>query len=210
MTPLFFTRPRKEDVTPAAATFLVVGLGNPGREYRDSRHNVGFMLIDQLAEELAIKMSRVQQRAIIGAGMLEGAKLILAKPQTFMNLSGNSVASLVRFYKIPFDRVIVAHDDIDLPFGVLRLRPGGGSAGHKGIQSIIERLGTQQFARLRIGVGRPPGSKQGANYVLQEFSKDESEELAVILREAAQAVRVFVLRGIEQAMNQFNGSVFED
>jgi PTH1 family peptidyl-tRNA hydrolase len=209
MSTLFFSRQPKEFELTAAATALIVGLGNPGREYRESRHNVGFMLVDQLAEELAVKMTRVQHRAVIGWGMLEEVRLILAKPQTYMNLSGNAVATLVRFYKIPLDRLIVVHDDIDLPFGFLRLRPGGGSAGHKGVQSIIERLGTQQFARLRIGVGRPPGQKQGASYVLQEFSKADREELAVILKEAAQAVRVFSLRGIEQAMNQFNGPVFE-
>ncbi len=210
MTPLFVSRKRKELETAAVKTVLVVGLGNPGREYRGSRHNVGFMLVDQLAEDLSVKMTQVQHRAVIGSGHFEGTRIILAKPQTYMNLSGGSVASLTRFFKIPFDRLIVAHDDIDLPFGMLRLRPGGGSAGHKGIQSIIEQLGTQQFARLRIGVGRPPGQKQGASYVLQDFSETEREELAVILKEAAEAVKVFALSGIDQAMNQFNGPVFED
>jgi PTH1 family peptidyl-tRNA hydrolase len=210
MTPLFFPRSRKVDDATDATTVLVVGLGNPGREYRESRHNVGFMLVDRLADELSVKMTRVQHRAIVGSGSLEETRIILAKPQTFMNLSGAAVASLIRFYKIPLDRLMVVNDDIDLPFGMLRLRPGGGSAGHKGVQSIIDRLGTQQFARLRIGVGRPPGSKQGASYVLQDFSTAEREELAIILKEAADAVRVFALQGIESAMNRFNGPVFED
>lgn len=209
MSPLLFSRHRKE-TEEVASTVLVVGLGNPGREYRESRHNIGFMLVDQLAEELSVRMARVQHHAVVGSGMLEEIRLILAKPQTYMNLSGNAVASLVRFYNVPLERLIVVNDDIDLPFGMLRLRPGGGSAGHKGVQSIIERLGTQQFARLRIGVGRPPGSKQGASYVLQEFSNAEREELVVILKEAAEAVQVFARFGIEKAMNQFNGPVFED
>jgi PTH1 family peptidyl-tRNA hydrolase len=127
-----------------------------------------------------------------------------------MNLSGESVAGLSRFYKVSPDHIIIIHDDIDLPFGTLRLRPSGSSAGQKGVQSIIERLGTQDFPRLRIGVGRPPGYKQGANYVLQNFSRSESDELEVILKEAVEAVFVFINKGIDQAMNQFNGPVFED
>ncbi len=211
MTPLFFSRKRKQiDASPSTESILVVGLGNPGREYRDSRHNVGFMVVDQLAQELSVRMTRVQSRAITGSTSLEDKKLILAKPQTYMNLSGQSVASLVHFYKIPVENLLVINDDIDLPFGVLRLRPGGGSAGQKGMQSIIERLGTQQFARLRVGVGRPPGQKQSADYVLQSFSPAERDELAVILKEAAEAVRVFSLHGIDKAMTQFNGPVFEE
>lgn len=211
MTPLFFSRKKKHlDETSYTSIYLVVGLGNPGREYRDSRHNVGFKVIDQLADQLSVRMSRVQSKSIVGDHNIDGIKLVLVKPQTYMNLSGQAIASLVRFYKIPLECVLVVHDDIDLPFGTLRLRPGGGSAGQKGVQSIIEQLGTDQFPRLRVGVSRPPGQKQGANYVLQDFSSAEREELAVILKEAAEAVMVFIHNGIDQAMNQFNGPVFED
>lgn len=203
-------RRRQEVQTPLPATALIVGLGNPGREYRDSRHNIGFMLVDRLAEQLETRLTRMQNKALIGSGTMNGIKLVLAKPQTYMNLSGEAVSGLIRFYKIPLEKLMVVHDDIDLPFGTLRLRPTGSSAGQKGIQSIIERLGTQDFPRMRIGVGRPPGQKQGASYVLQDFSLAEREELKVILDEAAEAVKVFVENGINQAMNQFNGPVFED
>jgi len=211
MARLFFSRQREpQDEMPFTSVYLVVGLGNPGREYRDSRHNVGFMVIDQLAEDLSIRMTRVQNKSIVGTGNIDGVKVVLVKPKTFMNLSGSAVASLVRFYKIPLDCVLVIHDDIDLPFGTLRLRPGGGSAGQKGVQSIIERLGTEQFPRLRVGVGRPPGRKEGAHYVLQNFSKAEWDELRVILKEAAEAVKVFICHGIDQAMNHFNHPIFEE
>ena len=206
----FLHRKQHEEITAPSSTVLIVGLGNPGREYRESRHNVGFMVLDRLADHLTVKLSRVQNKAIIGSANLESVKLVLAKPQTFMNLSGEAVAGLSRFYKIPTDRILVIHDDIDLPFGTLRLRPSGSSAGQKGVQSIIDRLGTQDFPRLRIGVGRPPGYKQGANYVLRDFSNAEKDELEVVLKEAVQAVIVFSNQGIDQAMNLFNGPVFED
>ena len=207
--PFLHRRQREEFASPTATT-LIVGLGNPGREFRDSRHNVGFMVIDQLANHLTVKMTRVQNKAIVGSTNLESVKLVLAKPQTFMNLSGEAVSGLSRFYKIPTGSILVVHDDIDLPFGTLRLRPSGGSAGQKGVQSIIERLGTQDFPRLRIGVGRPPGQKQGANYVLQDFAKSEKDELDIVLKQAMEAVIIFIHQGIDQAMNQYNGQVFED
>lgn len=189
--------------------FLLVGLGNPGREYRETRHNVGFMVIDRFAQEAGISLSRVQQKAIVGLGNVGDHKVLLAKPQTFMNLSGESVAALVRFYKIPLDQLIVVHDDLDLPFGTLRIRPDGGSAGQKGMQSIISRLGTQQFPRMRFGIGRPPGSKQGASYVLHSFSPEEKKELDYLLSRAADALKTFVVEGLEAAMNRFNGNQLE-
>lgn len=189
--------------------FLVIGLGNPGREYRDTRHNIGFLVIDRLCKAMGISLSRMQSKALVGVGNLEGCKLVVAKPQTYMNLSGQSVGGLVHFYKAPLSHLLVAHDDIDLPLGTLRLRPGGGSAGQKGMESIIQQLGTQEFARLRLGVGRPPGQKDAANYVLQRFSAGEQEMLQLVLDRAEAAVRTFVREGLNAAMNLHNGSLQE-
>ena len=189
--------------------FLVVGLGNPGREYRDTRHNIGFMVIDKLCAVLGASINKVQAKALIGSGMLEGRKIILAKPQTFMNLSGQAVGGLLRFYKVPVEQLIIAHDDLDLPLGTVRIRPGGGSAGQKGIASTIQQLGTQNFARLRLGIGRPPGQMDPSAYVLQRFSAGEQDDLTLVLDRAAAAVRTFVKEGLDAAMNQHNGSVQE-
>lgn len=202
-----FTRlihPQKEDARP---TWLVAGLGNPGREYRSNRHNAGFMAVDALAESLGARLSRMQANALVGQADLDGRRIILAKPQTYMNLSGQPVASLVRFYRIPFERLLVVHDDLDIPFGTLRLRSEGGSAGARGMASIIERLGTQAFPRLRIGIGRPPGSRGAADYVLEDFSRQEQAKLAAIFSTVESAVRLFIIDGIEAAMNRFNGPI---
>lgn len=187
--------------------YIIVGLGNPGREYRDTRHNIGFMLIDRLAEKLSARSMRVQSKAIITTAQYEGRKIILAKPQTYMNLSGQSVQGLVRFYKIPQENLMVAHDDLDLPFCVLRLRPGGGSAGQKGIASIIQQLGTPDFARMRLGIDRPPGRMEAAAYVLQAFTQKESQQVAELLDKAAEAALTWVTDGLDMAMNRFNGKV---
>lgn len=189
--------------------YLVVGLGNPGREYRDTRHNIGFMVIDQLCKEMGVSMTRVQSRALVAVGKLEGQKVILAKPQTFMNLSGQAVGGLMRFYKTPLDQVMVAHDDLDLPLGTLRLRPGGGSAGQKGMESIIRQLSTQNFARLRMGIDRPPGQMEPAAYVLQHFTRAEQDVVGLVLDRAVAAVRTFVREGLDAAMNQYNGALQE-
>lgn len=191
----------------ASDTFLLIGLGNPGREYKDNRHNVGFMLMDRLAVRLEARGMKLQSKAIVTNALYEDRKLILAKPQTYMNLSGHSVQGLVHFYKLPVENILVAHDDLDLPFGTLRIRPGGGPGGQKGVASAIEHLGTKDFPRLRIGIGRPPGRMDPADYVLQNFSKDEASELPEILDRAEQAVLEFVRNGLDSAMNKFNGSV---
>jgi peptidyl-tRNA hydrolase, PTH1 family len=204
---------KKSDVSSReteTSTVLIVGLGNPGREYRDNRHNTGFMFIDQLGADLGIQLGRMQSKALVGTGMLNGVKVILAKPQTFMNLSGESVSGLINFYKISLDRILVAHDDLDLPFGTLRIRPNGGSGGQRGLASIINRLGTQEFPRLRIGIGRPPGQMEAADYVLQSYSKNERGDLALILDRASKAAKVFIKTNLEQAMNQFNGNLLDD
>lgn len=152
----------------------------------------------------------MQSKALVGTCQLEGRKVVLAKPQTFMNLSGQSVSSLVRFYKIPLDHLLVILDDLDLPVGTLRMRPGGGSAGAKGLNSIIQQLGTEDFPRMRLGIGRPPGQMEGADYVLQEFHTSEKDTLKEVLEKAAQAAQVFILHGLEQAMNQYNGPLDRD
>ena len=196
----------RKDTGPDARNYLIVGLGNPGREYRDTRHNVGFKAVDRFCEMQGARLGKVKFKAIIGEIRIGGAKVVLAKPQTFMNLSGNAVASIVRFYRIPMENVLVVHDDLDLPFGTVRLRPGGGAGGQKGLKSTIERLGTQQFPRMRIGIGRPPGQMDAAAYVLQKFGRADQEELDFILRRAGEAMEVFVKEGLDKAMNQYNGA----
>jgi peptidyl-tRNA hydrolase, PTH1 family len=208
---LGFFRFRKQSVPePHSRTILIAGLGNPGREYRANRHNVGFMLVDELCETLNVRLSRMQSKALIGSGLLGDAKIVLAKPQTFMNLSGQAIAALVRFYKIPLDQLLVAHDDLDLPLGTIRMRPGGGPGGQKGLASTIQQLGTQEFPRLRIGIGRPPGRMEASSYVLQDFGRDEQELVKIVLQKAADAVKVFTHSGLEKAMNQFNGAVSDE
>lgn len=185
---------------------LVVGLGNPGREYAQTRHNIGFMLIDRLAVRLNAQGMKLQSKAIVLTAQYEGRKLLLAKPQTYMNLSGQAVQGLVRFYKLPLEHVLVAHDDLDLPFGTLRMRPGGGAGGQKGVQSIITQLGTPHFPRLRLGIDRPPGRMDAADYVLQEFSQQELLAVSEILDRAADAVLTWVKEGLNAAMNKFNAA----
>ena len=193
-------------MTEEEQTFLITGLGNPGREYRTNRHNVGFMVVDRLAGRLGVAFTRVESRALVTKATYQNNRLILAKPQTYMNVSGVAVSTLARFYKVELTHILVAYDDVDLPFGVLRLRPGGGSAGQKGMGSIIERLGGDQFPRLRVGIGRPPGRMEAAAYVLQDFGKDEAAELPGILDRAVDAILIYISQGLNQAMNQYNGS----
>lgn len=185
-------------------TVLIVGLGNPGKGHRGNRHNVGFMLADALAKDLGLRFTRRKGNARLAEGRLEGRKLILAKPITFMNNSGKSVGALARYFRIPPANILVIYDDLDLPFGALRLRPGGGSAGHKGMRSIIDHLQTNEFPRLRIGIDRPPGRMDPSVYVLQNFSAEQHAQLETILEKALRCVRVFILEGIQAAMNGFN------
>jgi PTH1 family peptidyl-tRNA hydrolase len=185
--------------------FLIAGLGNPGAEYRQTRHNVGFMMVDRLAARLGVTFSRLESKALVTKVDYQGRRLVLVKPHTFMNLSGQPISSLARYYKVPHENLLVTYDEVDLPLGRLRLRPGGGSAGHKGMASIIERLGTQEFPRLRLGVNRPPGRMDAAAYVLQDFSASEKDLLNIALDAAVDAMLVFVTEGLETAMNKFNG-----
>jgi PTH1 family peptidyl-tRNA hydrolase len=189
--------------------FLIVGLGNPGREYAGTRHNIGFGIADRLAEKLGVRFSRQQNQAFVASAAFGGGKLVLAKPQTFMNLSGRSVAGLIRFYKIPLPHLLVCCDDIDLPFGTIRLRASGGSAGQRGMQSILEALATRDVPRLRFGVGRPPGRMDAADYVLRDFASAEAEDVPLLVDKAAQAALTFIEKGIQEAMNRYNGTAGE-
>jgi len=188
-------------------TFLIVGLGNPGREYRENRHNIGFMLMDRLAVKLSARFTRLQSKALVASATYQERKIILGKPQTFMNLSGQSVQGLVHFYKLPLTNILIAHDDLDLPPGTIRIRPDGGSAGQKGVSSILERFRTDEFPRLRLGIGRPPGQLQAPDYVLQDFSNAEMVLVSETLNRAVEAVLTFVTEGLVPAMNKYNGSI---
>jgi PTH1 family peptidyl-tRNA hydrolase len=188
-------------------TYLLIGLGNPGREYASTRHNFGFMLIDRLAVRLNARGMKVQSRAIVMNAGYEERKLILAKPQTYMNLSGQSVQGLIHFYKIPLTNVMILSDDLDLPFGTLRIRASGGPGGQRGLSSILEQLGTKDVPRLRLGIGRPPGRMDPANYVLQNFSRADLQAISEILDRAADATLTFVTDGLDKAMTRFNGGL---
>jgi len=190
-------------------TFLLVGLGNPGREYKDNRHNFGFMLIDRIAVRLNARGMKVQSKAIVMDARHEDKKLILAKPQTYMNLSGQSVQGLAHFYKVPNENLMILSDDLDLPFGTIRIRASGGPGGQRGLGSILEKLGTKDVPRLRLGIGRPPGRMDPAAYVLQNFPRDELKDLSSVLDRGADAVFAFIDHGLNKAMNDFNGGVKE-
>lgn len=185
---------------------LIIGLGNPGRQYRGNRHNIGFMAVDRLAAANGIQSSKVQNQAIVGDGRIAHKPVILAKPQTYMNLSGNAVGSLLRYYKIPQANLLVIYDELDLPFGAIRLRESGGAGGHNGMKSIIAHLG-QEFCRMRLGIGRPPGKMPPHAYVLQDFGMDDLPVLNELLDTAVRAAETFVAEGIQMAMTKFNGTM---
>lgn len=189
--------------------YLIAGLGNPGREHRDNRHNIGFMAIDQLAGKYGVRLGRVQQKAITGEGRIKDRSVILVKPQTYMNLSGNSIGPLTNYFKVPLGNVLVIYDEIDLPFGVLRLRSQGGSGGHNGMKSIIQHLGND-FPRLRLGVGRPSGRMPPAAYVLQDFGKDDQPILLDLLGMAVETVETMLMDGVDLAMTRHNGAIGQE
>jgi PTH1 family peptidyl-tRNA hydrolase len=188
------------------AATLIVGLGNPGRDYAGNRHNVGFMIAERWTAAHAIAFNKIQHHAILAPGQVGGQRVIAAKPQTYMNESGRAVGALLRYYKVPLERLLVIFDDLDLPFGVIRLRPEGGAGGHNGMRSIIQQLGSNQFARLRVGIGRPPGRMDPAAFVLQDFNRAEAAELDEVLDRAVQAIDAFLAAGIVTTMNQFNSN----
>ncbi|UGT38892.1 aminoacyl-tRNA hydrolase [Nocardia yamanashiensis] len=188
-----------------AGPALVVGLGNPGPEYERTRHNVGFMVADVLAERVGGRFG-VHKKS--GADLLEarldGRKVLLAKPRTYMNLSGRPVAGLAKFFNVPASDIIVVHDELDLPFGAVRLKLGGGEGGHNGLRSISQAITTKDYLRVRFGIGRPPGRQDPADYVLKPFSAPERKEVPVIVEQAADAVELLLRVGLEAAQNQLH------
>jgi PTH1 family peptidyl-tRNA hydrolase len=184
---------------------LIVGLGNPGQEYSKHRHNIGFRVVDALAGAHGLEFSRRKgAKARVAEGRIGGRAVILAKPQTFMNLSGQAVGRLSRMRDIPPEFILVIYDDLDLPLGRLRLRPDGGSGGHKGMRSIIDALGTQSFPRLRVGIDRPPGQVDPADYVLHPFDDRQKPLLADAVARAVAAAELWLSEGIIAAMDEFN------
>jgi PTH1 family peptidyl-tRNA hydrolase len=183
---------------------LIVGLGNPGAEYAAHRHNVGFQVVDALARRHRLAFGHRQGLARVAEGAIAGRRVILAKPQTFMNGSGKSVGRLSRAHGIPPERILVVYDDLDLPLGRLRLRAEGSSGGHRGIRSIIEALGTQQFARVRVGIDRPPGRMDPVDYVLEPFDAQQKPLLDDAVARAADAVECWLSEGMIVAMDRFN------
>jgi len=186
--------------------FLIIGLGNPGRQYRGNRHNIGFMVVDRLAADNGIQSSKVQNKAIVGDGRVAGQRVILAKPQTYMNNSGDAVGPLANFYRMPPENIFVVYDEMDIPLGTIRLREKGGAGGHNGMKSIIQHIG-QDFPRMRLGVGRPPGRMEPPAYLLQDFSSEQLPIVSEMIDEAIRAIETYLQEGIQMAMNKHNGSV---
>jgi PTH1 family peptidyl-tRNA hydrolase len=184
--------------------WLIAGLGNPGSEYAGNRHNCGFMVADVLADRMGAPFKRDRSRARVAVGRLAGYPVTLTKPQTFMNLSGRPVAALRTFYKIPVERIVVIHDELDIPFGAVRLKQGGGDNGHNGLRSVTAALGTRDYLRVRVGIGRPPGRMDPADFVLHDFSAAERKALPDILERCADAVEVLLQRGLAAAQNEFH------
>ena len=190
--------------------FLIVGLGNPGAEYAKTRHNAGFLLVQKLAERWKANWTLEKKfNARVARAERNEGRVLLCEPQTFMNSSGESVGPLAQFFRVPISRLLVAVDDADIPFGEIRLRPGGSSGGHHGLESIEQHLGTREFARLRLGIGRKDGAREITDYVLGRFSAGETELAEKVLSAAADQTEVWLKAGIQKAMSQFNGLVEE-
>lgn len=183
---------------------LIVGLGNPGKAYANNRHNIGFRCINKLAKLQGIPLAQRGCRAQFGIGHIAGTEVALAKPRTFMNLSGKSVKSLMQRFQTPLGNLLVIHDDLDLPLGKLRFYSGGGSGGHKGVESIITQVGSQDFPRIRVGIGRPQGDEDAADYVLSDFSSEERAVIEGTIVRVAEAVLCLLREGIVAAMNKYN------
>ena len=197
---------RRSPRTGATADLLVVGLGNPGEEYDKTRHNVGAEVVELLARRHGGKLRKQKERSLTDEVNVGGRRMALAIPLTYMNLSGEAVAPLVRRYGVEPGQLVVIHDEMDFELGRLQVKNGGGLAGHNGLKSIVAHLHTQDFVRIRIGIGKPPGSRQGADHVLRRFSKAERKEIDVTLEEAADAVELILAEGVDVAMNRVNRS----
>jgi PTH1 family peptidyl-tRNA hydrolase len=185
------------------ATYLVVGLGNPGPKYQGTRHNAGFLVLDRLADEAGIAVTRKQFNGLYGEGTLDGHRLFLLKPQTFMNLSGRSVAEAVRFHKLPLTQIIVVHDELDIRFGQVMVKEGGGHGGHNGLRSLIQELAGNKFVRVRFGIDRSPGSDT-AGYVLTPFPREQQLRLPLLIDRTVELLRLLLNDGVARAMNQYN------
>ncbi|MBQ7119424.1 MAG: aminoacyl-tRNA hydrolase [Oscillospiraceae bacterium] len=190
---------------PGKPEWIIVGLGNPGKEYETSRHNTGFIALDTLAGIKKTEVRELKFKALCGRGEIDGVSVLYLKPQTFMNLSGDSVSQAAAFYKIPMERVIVIYDDISLPTGKIRIRSKGSAGGHNGIKNIIERSGTDEFPRIKVGVGAPKGEGQLVGWVLGSFSKEEQEILSGAIDRACNAVSEIIKSGCEKAASKYNG-----
>ena len=187
---------------------LIVGLGNPGRKYEKTRHNIGFMVVDRLADIIGLTAEEKKFNAFIGHGRINEEKVILVKPQTYMNLSGDAVQALLGWYKLDASRLLVIYDDLDLPCGRIRLRPGGGTGGHRGMESIIVSIGDDSFPRVRVGIGKPASEKVATvNFVLGQIGGEEGELLLEAVDLAAEAVICLVREGVDQAMNIYNRKI---
>ncbi|HXV43110.1 MAG TPA: aminoacyl-tRNA hydrolase [Anaerolineae bacterium] len=201
--PLFGRATKEKAAGPV--DWLIVGLGNPGQKYVDTRHNAGWHLLDTIVRDNPhFRFDKNRSKGLIARGELAGVKVALLKPQTFMNLSGEAVGPVAQFYKVAPAQILVAFDDVDLPTAALRLRPKGGAGGHKGMRSIIQHLGTEEFPRLRLGIGRPPGQMPVEAYVLQKFKADEWEAMLATYERGIEAIKAVLTEGIDAAMNQFN------
>jgi len=186
--------------------YIIVGLGNPGKEYERTRHNLGFLAVEEIAKTLGLKDLKSRLKSMTGEATYEGHKVIIAEPQTFMNLSGQAVTQLLSWYKVPSTHLIVIYDDVDLEIGAIKIRPKGSAGGHHGIESIIKETGTSDFIRIKVGIGRDNVSGDVSNYVLQNIPVNERDALAVSIQKASVAALAIVEKGIEPAMNLYNAS----
>lgn len=184
--------------------YIIVGLGNPGRKYQGTRHNIGWDAITRISDDYDIPLNLKKHKALCGMGFIGNGKVILSQPQTFMNLSGESLIDLASFYKVTEEKIIVIYDDVSLDVGQLRIRKSGSAGGHNGIKSIIQQLGTQDFPRIRIGVGEKPDNWDLADYVLSRFSSNEEKIIRQALKDTSDACKLILSSGIEEAMNQYN------
>ena len=183
---------------------VIAGLGNPGKEYDKTKHNVGFWVIDQLAKEYNIDVTKFKHKALIGDGVIAGKKVLLVKPQTYMNLSGESIREILKFYKIPIEQFYVIYDDTSLPLSSVRIREKGSAGGHNGIKNIIAHLNTDAFIRIKVGIGEKPNGWDLADYVLAKFSKDDEPLILSGVEKASHAIEILLTKGIVEAMNQTN------
>lgn len=184
---------------------VIAGLGNPGNKYENTRHNVGFSTIDLLSSKHGIKVNKLKHKALTGEGTIAGERVLLVKPQTFMNLSGESLRDIAEWYKLPMENIIIIYDDVDLPVGTVRIRPKGSSGTHNGMKSVIYQLQSDEFPRIRIGIGKAPEGWDLADYVLSRFNPEETAAIRESIERAADAAAAIVSSGVSAAMNQYNG-----